>query len=86
MKKILIMTILSLFLFSGCTKEPQIVFKDKIVCVEQQKLEDIPFANIRVYKDDIELAKSYTQTVRESLDFYENQVDRNNRLCQNKTH
>ena len=43
-----------LFLFSGCS-EKQIVFQDKFVCIEQSKVER-PVAEIRVHKNDVEVA------------------------------
>lgn len=77
--------ILLLFLFSfitGCTPKTQIVFKDKIVCVEQQKIDKIESVKIRVHNDDVNVAAAYVESIHSSFNFYEGQVDRNNKLCQ----
>ncbi len=83
MKKIVHLLLLaSSFLFSGCAeKEQQIVFKDKPVCVEQQKIERPQSTQIRVHNDDIDVAVAYKTAIYGSLDFYEKQVDRNNNFC-----
>jgi hypothetical protein len=59
----------------------KIIFKDKIVCVEQQKLDGISRVKIRVHNDDANLAAAYAESVHSSFDFYEEQVDRNNKFC-----
>lgn len=82
MKKAILLSLLFSFIFVGCTpKEPQIIFKEKIVCVEQQKVERPQSIQIRVYKDDIPVAIAYKAAIDSSIEFYENQVDRNNTLC-----
>lgn len=80
MKKILILTTL-LFLFSGCGTK--IVYKDRLVCTQQLTIPK-PKAEIRVYKDDVEVAKSYSESISSGFTFYENQVNRNNELCNEK--
>jgi hypothetical protein len=73
-----------LFLFSfitGCTPKTQIVFKDKIVCVEQKKLDKISPVKIRVHNDDVSVAAAYADSVRSGFIFYEEQIDRNNKFC-----
>lgn len=79
------MAFLPLFLFSfilaGCTPKTQIIFKDKIVCVEQKKLDKISPVKIRVHNNDVNVAAAYVESVHSSFNFYEDQVDRNNKFC-----
>lgn len=72
-----------IFLFSGCAEK--IVFKDKLVCVEQLTVPRAT-AEIRVYKDDIEIAKAYKESNDSAFGFYENQVEKNNELCKGLSH
>lgn len=82
MKTVIFLSLLFSFIFSGCVeKEQQIVFKDKFVCVEQQKIDRVEETQIRVYKDDVEVALEYKAAIDMGFSFYENQVDRNNKLC-----
>ena len=82
MKKAILLSLAFSFIFVGCAeKEPQIVFQDKPVCVEQQKIERPQPTQIRVYKDDVDVAVAYKTAIYGSLDFYEKQVDRNNNFC-----
>lgn len=77
------MTSLLILAFSGCSqKEPQVVIKKELVCVTQYKTER-PNANIKILNEDwnIEIAKAYKDSLNEVFDFYEDQVDRNNRMC-----
>jgi uncharacterized protein YcfL len=54
MKKAILISLLFSFIFVGCSsKEQQIVFKDKPVCLEQQKVERVQPVQMRVYKDDV---------------------------------
>ena len=83
MKKAILLSLLFSFIFSGCVeKEQQIVFKNKLVCVEQQKIDRVEETQIRVYKDDVQVALEYKAAIDMGFSFYENQVDRNNKLCQ----
>lgn len=82
MKKAILISLLFSFIFVGCSqKESQIVFKDKLVCVDQQKIERPQSIQMRVYKDDVDVAVAYKTAIDSSLSFYEKQVDRNNELC-----
>lgn len=81
MKKAILLSLLFSFTFWGCSQKQQIVFKDKLVCMEQQKIERIEPTQIRVYNDDLEVAKAYKNSIDSSLQFYENQVNRNNLFC-----
>lgn len=83
MKKAILLSLLFSFIFSGCSqKEPPIVFQDKLVCTEQQKIERIEPIQIRVHKDDVDVAVAYKTAIDSNISFYENQVDRNNKLCE----
>ncbi len=82
MKKAILLSLLFSFTFWGCSeKESQIVFKDKLVCVDQQKIERPQSTQMRVHKDDVDVAVAYKIAIDSSLSFYEKQVDRNNELC-----
>ena len=80
MKKAILLLLLFSFIFVGCA-EKQIVFQDKIVCVEQQKVERVQPTQMRVYKDDVDVAVSYKAAIDSNIEFYEKQVDRNNKFC-----
>ena len=83
MKKVILLSLLFSFIFIGCSNnEVQIVFKEKLVCVEQQKIERTQPVQIRVHNDDIEVAKVYKYAIDSSIEFYEKQVDRNNKFCE----
>lgn len=77
---VLLYTLISIF-FIGCTAEKQIVFQDKLVCIEQSKLTRLKVADIRVQDEDVEVYKEYVNSTNSQFEFYENQVDRNNNLC-----
>ncbi len=82
MKKAILLSLLFSFIFIGCSqKEPKIIFQDKLVCVEQQKIERLEPTQIRVHNDDLEVAVAYKTAIDSSIEFYENQVDRNNIFC-----
>ena len=81
--KIILSALVFSFLFNGCAeKEPTIVFQDKIVCFEQAKIDRPGEVVIRIHKEDEEIAKAYKQVIDDSFTFYENQVDRNNKICE----
>ncbi|MBP6468770.1 MAG: hypothetical protein KA277_12285 [Fusobacteriaceae bacterium] len=83
MKKAVLLSLLFSFIFVGCSnKEVQIVFKEKLVCVVQQKIERTQPVQIRVHNDDIEVAKAYKYAIDSNIEFYEKQVDRNNKFCE----
>jgi uncharacterized protein YcfL len=83
MKTAILLLFLFSFIFVGCAnEEPQIVFKDKLVCVEQQTIPRVEETQIRVYKDDVNIALAYKESINSGFSFYKGQVDRNNRLCE----
>lgn len=81
MKKAILLSLLFSCVFIGCSQKEQIVFKDKLVCNEQQKIERIEPIQIRVHNDDVDVAVAYKTAVDSNITFYENQVDRNNTFC-----
>ena len=82
MKKAILLSLLFSFIFIGCSqKEPKIIFQDKLVCIEQQKIERLDPTQIRVHKDDIDVAVAYKTAIDSNISFYEKQVDRNNTFC-----
>ena len=82
MKKAILLSLFFSFIFIGCSqKEPKIIFQDKLVCVEQQKIERLEPTQIRVHNDDLEVVVAYKIAIDSSFNFYENQVDRNNIFC-----
>ena len=80
MKIQIIMMIFLSFLFSACVKK-EVVFEDKLVCSEQIKI-DRPKADLRVKKADMNVALAFKEALDSSFDFYENQVNQNNKLCE----
>ena len=81
MKKAILLSLLFSFAFIGCSSKEQIVLKDKIVCVEQQKVERVQPTQMRVHKDDVDVAVAYKTAIDSNIEFYEKQVDRNNEFC-----
>ncbi len=82
MKKAILLSLLFSFIFIGCSqKESKIIFQDKLVCIEQQKIERLGPTQIRVHKDDVDVAVAYKTAIDSNIEFYEKQVDRNNEFC-----
>lgn len=83
MKTVILLLLAFSFIFSGCSnKEQQIVLKDKFVCVEQQTIPRVEETQIRVHNDDVNVALEYKAAIDMGFDFYEGQVDRNNKFCE----
>lgn len=81
MKNLILLSLIFSFIFVGCTPKTQIVFKDKFVCIEQQKI-DRSSVDIRVHKEDFKVALAYKDALDSNFSFYEKQVDRNNKFCE----
>lgn len=84
MKKVILLLLTFSFLIAlltGCTQKKEIVFEDKLICIEQKKLDKKEPVQLRIYDDDVEIAKAYKEDIDFSFMFYENQVDRNNKMC-----
>jgi hypothetical protein len=83
MKTVLLLLLAFSFIFSGCAeKEPTIVFKDRFVCIEQQTIPRVQETQIRVHNDDVQVALEYKAAIDMEFNFYEEQVERNNKLCE----
>lgn len=83
MKKVILLSLLFSFILTGCSKkEPLIVWEDKFLCIEQKKIQRVEPTQIRIYKDDVDVAVAYKNAIDSNLEFYENQVDRNNKFCE----
>lgn len=83
MKTVILLSLVFSFFLVGCSKkEPLIIWKDKFLCIEQKKIQRVEPTQIRVHNDDINVAVAYKTAIDSSLDFYENQVDRNNKFCE----
>ena len=80
MKKAILLSLIFSFTFWGCA-EKQIVFQDKPVCIDQQKVERVQPTQMRIHKDDVDVAVAYKTAIDSNIDFYEKQVDRNNEFC-----
>lgn len=84
MKKIQILLLLSfsLILFIGCsTKEPPVIFENKMVCFDMQKVEQSEKVDIRVHKDDLDLFVARSNELQGNINFYESQIDRYSSEC-----
>ena len=82
MKKAILLLLLFSFAFVGCSqKEPKVIFKEKMVCVEQEKIERVEPVKMRIHNDDINVAVAYKTAIDSNIEFYEKQVDRNNTFC-----
>lgn len=81
MKKMILLLLSFSFIFTGCTSKPQIVFKPKYLCTEQQTLHRQEPVGIRIHKEDKNVALAYKSSIDSSFEFYENQVSRNNKFC-----
>lgn len=76
MMKIQVLLLLTFsFIFTGCTTKEQIVFKDRLVCYEFQKVEQSEKVAIRVHKDDLGLFTARAGEYEENIKFYETQID-----------
>ncbi|WP_026804676.1 hypothetical protein [Aliarcobacter lanthieri] len=82
MKKTILLSLIFSFIFSGCSqKTAPIVFKDKYVCYELEKVEVSDEIQIMVRKQDLDLFKARKNELQGAISFYENQVDRYNAFC-----
>ena len=83
MKKYIILIFLATtFLFTGCSqKESPVVFKNKIVCLKMEKIEQTEKVAIRIHKEDVDLFIARSNELQENLRFYESQIDRYTNEC-----
>ena len=76
MMKIQVLLLLTFsLLLTGCTTKEQIVFKDRLVCYEFQKIEQSEKVAIRVHKDDLGIFAARAGEHEENIKFYETQID-----------
>ncbi len=82
MKKSAIMFLFLLTLVtSGCSTKKQIVFNEKLVCNKQEIKHRPPTVKIDGFVGDLELFENWLYAVKELINFYELQVQENNKLC-----
>jgi len=77
----LIIAVLLLFIFNGCSSKTQIVEKSTFVCVELLKVDLSNEVKIRVYKNDLALFTARKKELYTAINFYENQIDKYNLMC-----
>ena len=70
MKTILVM-ILLLLLFSGCSQK--VVIQKEFICYELQDVIISDDIQIRVYKDDLDLFEARNNELKSAISFYKNQ-------------
>lgn len=76
MMKIQVLLLLTFsLLLTGCATKEQIVFKDRLVCYEFQKIEQSEKVAIRVHKDDLGIFAARAGEHEENIKFYETQID-----------
>lgn len=82
MKKIVntFLILLILVLSSGCA-EKQIIFKEKLVCFEQQVFPLEIKQTVDIYESDKTYLNAIFEDIEEVLTDYKDQVDANNKLC-----
>ena len=80
MKNIAILLFISFsFVFTACA-DKQVIFKDRLVCNKQLTVPRVE-ADIRIHKDDLEVARAYKESKDSAFGFYEKQVETNNKTC-----
>lgn len=77
--KTAVLMILCLLAFSGCTTK--YVTKYEYICTQQVGI-DRPSAALRVKKSDEQVALAFKDALNSAFEFYEFQVEQNNRLCE----
>ena len=78
MKTILVM-ILLLLLFSGCSQK--VVIQKEFICYELQDVIISDDIQIRVYKDDLSLFKARNEELKSAISFYKMQNEKYNLEC-----
>lgn len=76
----ILLPLFSLF-FTACNSKASVVFKDRLVCYDMAKLEKSAEVQIRIHKDDVALFEARSDELKQSLDFYEKQIDEHNKNC-----
>ena len=78
MKTILVM-ILLLLLFSGCSQK--VVIQKEFICYELQDVKISDDVQIRVYKDDLALFEARNNELKSAISFYKMQNEKYNMEC-----
>ena len=78
MKTILVM-ILLLLLFSGCSQK--VVIQKEFICYELQDVIISDDIQIRVYKDDLDLFEARNNEIKSAIYFYKMQNEKYNMEC-----
>ena len=78
MKTILVM-ILLLLLFSGCSQK--VVIQKEFICYELQDVIISDDIQIRVYKDDLSLFEARNEELKSAISFYKMQNEKYNLEC-----
>ena len=78
MKTILVM-ILLLLLFSGCSQK--VVIQKEFICYELQDVTISDDVQIRVHKDDLDLFEARNEELKSAISFYKMQNEKYNLEC-----
>lgn len=84
MKTVILLSLVFSFFLIGCSSKEntKIVFEDRYLCIEQKKIQRVKNAQIRVHNDDVNIAVAHKVAMDSAFEYYENQVDRNNKFCE----
>lgn len=80
--KTIIAIVLLLLFFSGCSEKKLIVEKTVYLCNEQKMLDKIEHLPVFVSKSYLESYEEKREMLYEQIDFYIEQVKRNNKMCE----
>ena len=79
MKLMIVLLILLLLLFSGCSQK--VVIQKEFICYELQDVELSDDIQIRVYKDDLSLFEARNEELKSAISFYKMQNEKYNLEC-----
>ena len=79
MKLMIVLLILLLLLFSGCSQK--VVIQKEFICYELQDVELSVDIQIRVYKDDLSLFEARNEELKSAISFYKMQNEKYNLEC-----
>lgn len=75
------MTILLLFLFSGCASQ-KVVIQRELLCYELQEVSISEDVMVRVHKDDYELFKARSYELKSIIEFHNKQIQKYKLECE----
>lgn len=81
--KTIIAIVLLLLFFNGCSQKELIFEKTVYLCTEQKILDKIDPLEISIFEDDLEYFEAKRDAIYEQIDFYIQQVENNNKMCEN---